>query len=118
MRDLSFLCMDYSLVVAGGLSSCGMRTYLLCDMWDLSSLTKDGTCIPPAALQGRFLTTEPPGSPKAKAILKEPPETIKDDESHWNTTIHSKCKVSFFEKEFYRSVVDLQCYVSFLCTAK
>ena len=53
---------------------------MLCDMWDLRSLTKDGTCIPPA-LQGRFLTTESPGSPKVKAILKEPLETIKDNES-------------------------------------
>jgi hypothetical protein len=86
-------------------------------MWNLSCLTKDGTCIP-AALQGRFLTTEPPGSPKAKAILKEPLQTVKDDESHWDTTIRSKCKVSFLKKEFYWSVVDLQCYVSFLYTAK
>ena len=28
-----------------GLSHCGRSAYLPCGMWDLSSLTQDGTCV-------------------------------------------------------------------------
>ena len=37
--------MDY-LTVACGLCSCGKQAWLLCGMWDLSSLTRDQTHIP------------------------------------------------------------------------
>ena len=35
-----------SVVVAHGLFSCGMRAQQPCDMWDLSSLTRDRTHVP------------------------------------------------------------------------
>ena len=57
MWDLSLWSMD-SLVVVRRLSSCGGRAYLLCGMGDLSSSTRIEAVFP--ALQGRFLTTEPP----------------------------------------------------------
>ena len=50
--------MDY-LTVARGLYRCGKQAWLLCGMWDLTSLTKDQSISP--ALGGRFLTTGPPG---------------------------------------------------------
>ena len=47
-----------SFTVACGPSSCGLRAYLLCVMWNLSSLTRNQTHV--AALQDRFLTADPP----------------------------------------------------------
>ena len=38
--------MGFSLVVVHGLSSCGVPAQLPCNMWDLSSLTRDRTRIP------------------------------------------------------------------------
>ena len=57
MWNLSLWCMD-SLVVVHRLSSCGGRAYSLCGMGDLSSWTRIEAVSP--ALQGRFLTIEPP----------------------------------------------------------
>ena len=44
---------------AHGLCSCGVRAELPQGIWDLSSLTRDWTAF--TALEGRFLTTGPPG---------------------------------------------------------
>ena len=61
-----------SVVVARGLSSCGLRTLerrlsscgawpqLLRGMWDLPGPELESVC---PALAGRFLTTAPPGKP-------------------------------------------------------
>ena len=46
MWDLSLRHMSFSLFVACGLRSCSLWAYLPCSMWDLSSLTRDWTCIP------------------------------------------------------------------------
>ena len=54
MRDLLLQHMD-SLVVVYRFQSA--QAQLFCGMWDLSSLTKDQTCIP--CTEGRFLTTGP-----------------------------------------------------------
>ena len=43
-----------------GLSSCGARASLLCGMWDHLG---PGIELVSLALQGRLLTTEPPGKP-------------------------------------------------------
>ena len=50
-----------------GLCSCGMWVQLPCAIWDLSSSTRDWTCIP--ALEGRFLTTGPPGKNQSANIF-------------------------------------------------
>ena len=67
-RDLSLQRMDSPAAACGlsimqapehtGFSSCNLPAQLLCSLWDLSSLTRDGTHSP--ALQDRFLTTGPP----------------------------------------------------------
>ena len=44
MGDLSLWHMD-SLLAVQGLSSCSTQAELLCDMWDLSSLTRDQTHV-------------------------------------------------------------------------
>ena len=55
-----------SVVVARGLSSCGSRAQLLRGMWDLP-----GPGLKPMspALAGGFLTTAPPGKPRAGTIF-------------------------------------------------
>ena len=45
MQDLSLQLMD-SLVVVWGLSSRGAQAWLLCGIWDRSSLTRDQTHLP------------------------------------------------------------------------
>ena len=54
-----------SVVVEHRLSNCGAQGYLPRGMWDLP-----GSGIEPMspALQGRFLTTRPPGKPKSMAF--------------------------------------------------
>ena len=42
----SVVCSTWALVEACELSSCGTRALLPCSMWDLSSLTRDRTCVP------------------------------------------------------------------------
>ena len=55
-----------SVLVARGLSSCGVQPGLLCGMWDLP-----GPGIEPAspALAGRFLTTAPPGKSLPSVLM-------------------------------------------------
>ena len=48
-----------SFIAARGLSGCGARAQLLCGMWDISSLTRDQTCVPCIARQ--FLNHRTPG---------------------------------------------------------
>ena len=45
MRDL-LLFHGGSFIEVHGLSSCGVQAYLLCDLWDCSSLTRDQTHTP------------------------------------------------------------------------
>ena len=40
-------------------AACTLSSYVLCNIWDFSSLTRDWSCIP--SLQGKFLSTGPPG---------------------------------------------------------
>ena len=51
-----------------GFSSCGTAAQLLCDTWDFS---RPGTEPVSLALQGRFLTTGPPGKPCLVTFLIE-----------------------------------------------
>ena len=74
------------------LSSCGSRAQLLRGMWDLP---RPGLEPVSPALAGRFPTTAPPGKPR-----------------YW------LFKKNYFYFIFCWSVVDLQCCVSFRCTAK
>ena len=51
------------------LSSCGSRAQLLCGMWDLP---RPGLEPVSPALAGRFLTTAPPGKPRAQLLRAIP----------------------------------------------
>ena len=56
-----------SVVAAHGLPSCGVWAQFPCGLWDLSSLTRDEPESP--ALQGRSLTTGPPGKSPVRLFL-------------------------------------------------
>ena len=68
LEDVSLCCVD-SLAVAHRLSSCGTQALLLHGMWDLSSQTRDQTCIPCIARQ--ILNHRPTREvPCVKSIIK------------------------------------------------
>ena len=48
-----------------GLSNCGTRAQLPCSMWDIPRLETE---LVSATLQGRFLTTGPPGKPPREVL--------------------------------------------------
>ena len=60
------LGMRASVVVAHGLSSCGIRAQLLLAMWDLPGPGLEPVCL---ALAGGFLTTEPQGKPLSQNFI-------------------------------------------------
>ena len=63
MRLVEPFAVSYKASVASGLSSCGLWTWLLHSKRDLSSLTRDKTCIPCIARQtlNHWTTKEAPG---------------------------------------------------------
>ena len=66
---------------------------LLCSMWDLSSPTKGKSMCP--ALQGRFLTTGPPGKSQIKYFKKKNSQRGPTVHQAVLTTLHSSSVIWF-----------------------
>ena len=81
---LAVLGLSYD--VWGLLSICGAWAYLPYGMWDLRSLTSDGTRVP--CIGGGFLTTGPPGKPPLQCSWLE----NSMDRGAWRTTVHGITK--------------------------